>query len=155
MILFLGDSITARWSKESFEQFKKYGALNLALDGACTQYILHILTTPIVNDDSLVTSVIKDQSIDLKCVVLMVGINNIKRDEEPIDEIFAQIKAIIEIVSKLYPKAKILLRGLLPSSPMGSDPIRKRILSLNKLLASLKGDSVMFIDSYNSFINIK
>jgi lysophospholipase L1-like esterase len=38
---------------------------------------------------------------------------------------------------------------------MGSDPVRKRILLLNRLLASLEGGSVIFIDSYNIFINIK
>ena len=69
MLVFLGDSITARWRPIMYKRFfSKHKPLNLARDGVTTDYILNALK----GDNCEILQAIKKQDNPLSIIVFVL-----------------------------------------------------------------------------------
>ncbi len=111
-VVFLGDSITQGWtlnpryengSKFWKKDFVPMNVQNFALAGDETQNLIWQLTEGKAID-----------GMKPKLFVVMIGVNNILRGTSVRDTV-AGIKAVLKVLRKTHPDAKILLLGLLPN----------------------------------------
>jgi len=134
--MFLGDSITEWWDKDVYEKdYSRYENVNLGVAGLTTHGLMNI---------------IKDE--DFKkykptMIVLMIGVNNVNYGVNK-EFISQDIKHIIELLVSIHPKAKILLRGLLPIGKFKMDPPRLIIEEINTTISKYKNDvNIFYIDN--------
>jgi lysophospholipase L1-like esterase len=146
-VLFVGDSITAGWIRHKELLAKTSTPLevaNFGISGDRTQHVLWRL---------------QNGELDItpppKVVVLMIGTNNVRRDE-PAD-IAKGIEAIIKLIREKLPTTKVLLLGVLP---MGVDPAdpkvavdREKVTKLNAILKTFAKDpDLVFHDMGAKFL---
>jgi lysophospholipase L1-like esterase len=135
-LLFLGDSITALWDKTAPAVWSRYyaprKAANFGIGGDRTQHLLWRIDHGELD------------GIKPRVVVLMIGTNNVPN--QPEDQVFDGIKAVIDRVRLKLPDSKILLLGLTPRG-LNRDPSQvttapdPRINALNARLAKLEDAS--------------
>ena len=153
-----------------------YRALNLGNSGDFTQSLLYRLTKIDGDAESGAYTGAFDFKDTVKAVVLMVGTNNIgfgtpdsnditapRYQQRPISsvETVKGIQAVIQVIKKGFPNAKIILMGVLPRGTLKSrndiDFIRLQVLSINRQLKELYGSGkdsrVQLLDLYESFID--
>ena len=83
--------------------------------------------------------------------MLMIGTNNTGRNNA--EEIAEGIGAIVLMMQKDFPKAKILLLGVFPRGP-ANDPLRKTIAGINSIISRLDdGDRVHYLDIGAKFLD--
>lgn len=141
-IVFVGDSITQsyEWAPSWKREFEKYKPANLAIGGDKTQNLLWRLQHGATGN------------LDPKLVVMMIGVNNFLHDDVSAQWAFAGVKANLEQLKTSFPKAKILLVGVMPYGESPDDPNRDRVKKVNELIATLEGDSVAFHDIGSAFL---
>lgn len=149
-VLFLGDSITERWTKapEVFtEHYAKYQPANFGIGGDKTEGVLWRIANGELD------------GIDPKVVVLLIGTNNTTSHSAP--EITAGVKAIIRQVQAKLPRTKVLLLGIFPRGPRegknGPDDFESRMIkirAINMELAKMEnGDTIRYLDLTPKFLN--
>lgn len=144
-VLFLGDSATDLFSiglgKPIWEKFfVPVGSVNFAVGGATTSQVLWQIETRQV------------ERVVPQTVVVLIGSNNLAVGQSP----SAVARGVTRIVNELQtrlPQSRILLLGLLPRQAAANDPIRAKLLEVNRLIAALDdGASLRFIDFSGRFL---
>ena len=147
-LVFFGDSITHNWERRVPNLFaslrKTYRTLNLGYSGDCTEHLLW-----------------RGENGELdgykaKCVMLMIGTNNTCHRMDKAEDTAAGIKAILEMIARKQPQAKVLL---LPIFPVGDSPREKRRVrneEVNRLIRSYAdGEKVIWVDFNAKFLDAK
>ncbi|MFN0076909.1 MAG: GDSL-type esterase/lipase family protein [Prosthecobacter sp.] len=131
-LVFIGDSITARWPQEVLEaRFGKHRPINLGIGGDWIQNVLWRVQngTP-------------DKAAP-KVVVLLIGTNNLTGKFTP-DELTTDIGALLKAIQNKTPRSKILLLGILPRGASIKDEINESIRQTNTKLATLADQKQVF-----------
>jgi beta-glucosidase len=144
-VLFLGDSITERWStapKVWEKYYGKYHPANFGIGGDRTQNVLWRIEHGELD------------GISPRVMVLMIGTNNTNSDQPEI--IANAVTEIVEKSRKKLPDTKILLLGIFPRNSKKSMPENiqmKRILEINKTISKLdNGSSIRYLDISKAFL---
>lgn len=141
-IVFVGDSITQgyEWAPSWEREFDKYKPANLAIGGDKTQNLLWRLQHGATG------------KLDPKLVVMMIGVNNFLHDDTSAQETFAGVKANLAQLKTSFPKAKILVIGVMPYGESSDDPNRERVKAVNEMIATLEGGDVSVFDIGKVFL---
>jgi beta-glucosidase len=136
-VLFLGDSIAARWlttGRPVWDRaFAPLGAASLGVGEDRTEHLLWRLESGEL------------AGIDPGAVVLMIGTNNLSRCEP--GAIAAAIERIAARCRAIWPAAPIVVMGILPRSDRGSVRLNAAGRLVNARLAGLDdGSRVRFLD---------
>lgn len=140
-IVWLGDSITEWWPRVGEESWSRVwqprGSLNLALGGDSTQHLLWRLHH--ATADGLRPEV----------VVVAIGTNNLHLSRHTDEQVVAGVFAVVTDLGERFPAAQIVVGGILPRGRRAGDPIRSRILRINRDIAVEIEDRprVTFIDA--------
>ena len=105
-VLFLGDSITAGWTKAPHiweHYYGKFQPANFGIGGDQTQHVIWRIENGELD------------GISPKVVVLMLGTNN--TGQHTAAEIVAADKKIIQMIRAKVPQAKVLLLAIFPRGP--------------------------------------
>lgn len=143
-VVFIGDSITARWTRSPGEKawaehFAPLGALNLGIPADSTQHVLWRLQHGVLD------------GLKPKAVLLMIGTNNIGGGQDP-ESIAQGVWTIVAHVRTTLPGARILVQAIFPRSDKPG--LNEQVAKVNALLARLDdGKAVTFIDFGARFLN--
>ncbi|SFV00480.1 GDSL-type esterase/lipase family protein [Pseudoduganella namucuonensis] len=142
-LVFVGDSITAHFSDEGrFERLPGLAgrkALNLGVPGDQTENVLWRL-------DRLDLA-----SLQPREAVLLIGTNNLRGDDTACD-ILAGIAAIVDRMRAAWPKARIVVLGILPRGE-GMRFAAERRRDVNDGLRELAaGRGFVFVDTTEAFL---
>lgn len=154
-LLFVGDSITQYWTAANPErgglpvwkrEFEPLRATNFGVNGERTQHILWRLQ----NGEA--------EGYLPRAVVLLAGTNNTGREKggaglrNTAPEIAEGVAAIVAELRGRFPEARILLLGVLPRWPAGSD-YRKQIEEVNRRLAAMNdAGKIVYINCGAAFL---
>jgi lysophospholipase L1-like esterase len=143
-LIFVGDSITARWAGDGKEVWQKYyakrNAANLGIGGDKTQHVLWRLEHGNID------------GIHPKLAVVMIGTNNSKTNTA--EEIAGGIKAIVEKLEEKLPDTKILLLAIFPRAEKPDAEQRETNAKASKLASSLADDKkVFYLDISDKFLS--
>jgi len=155
-VLFLGDSITDFWRKDTFlgyargravwdKYFAPLGAANFGISGDRTQHVLWRI------EHGELTG------IHPKVVVLMIGTNNTGTETDgairnTTPEVIAGVTAVVREIRARLPRSRILLLGIFPRGKK-SDPRRAQVAEVNAAIATLDdGSHIHFLDIGASFL---
>jgi lysophospholipase L1-like esterase len=144
-VLFLGDSITDRWSRVGEWSWLKLAPLkpaNFGVEGECTEHLLWRLEHGELD------------GISPKVVVVLIGTNNLFyfADEKP-EWTARGIEKIIAEIRKRSPTSKVLLLGIFPRGEKDSE-LRNAIAEVNRQIQHLDdGAHVRFIDIGAQFLD--
>ena len=150
-LLFLGDSITERWTSAQDvwkAHYEKYNPANFGISGDATQHILWRIQNGELDN------------IHPKVLVLMIGTNNTKGNSA--DEIAAADKLIVQKIREKLPDTKILLLAIFPRGPQKAhngtvdDGVERmqKIHAINAELAKMdNGNTIRFLDIGNQFLD--
>jgi lysophospholipase L1-like esterase len=131
-LVFIGDSITARWPQEVLEgRFGSHRPLNLGIGGDWIQNVLWRVQNGLF-----------DRAAP-KVVVLLIGTNNLTGKFTP-DELTADIRTLPKAIRSKSAKSKILLLGILPRGASIKDEINESIRRTNAKLATLADQKQVF-----------
>lgn len=134
-LVFVGDSITARWPAELLnERYGKYHPVNMGIGGDWIQNVLWRVQNGVF-----------DQA-KIKVIVLLIGTNNLFNGFTP-DDVAEGTANLIKTLREKSPGSKILLLGILPCGDSIRDPkceIRRQANAKTALLADNK--TVFFLD---------
>lgn len=148
-VLFLGDSITERWTSAPQvwnRHFARWNPANFGVGGDRTQHVLWRIENGALD------------GISPKVLVLLIGTNNANSD--PPEPIVAGITKIVQQIRKKLPDTKVLVMGILPRAPrrdkatkkLNYKPIRT-IAKVNPEIARLDdGKMVRYIDIGDRFL---
>jgi len=141
-LVFLGDSITAGWTKSPdiwTKHFGKHDPVNFGIGGDRTQHVLWRLENGEL------------EGIKPKALVLMIGTNNIGGDTA--EGITKGVTKIVEFIRTKSPETKILLLGIFPRGEKalrGQPPAKLK--QINTALAALdNGSTIHFLDIGDRF----
>lgn len=144
-LLFLGDSITERWTSSSQTWQKYYGkrnAANFGISGDRTQHVLWRIDNGELD------------GISPKVLVLMIGTNNTNSDSS--ESIVRAITKIVGSIRSKLPETKILLLAIFPREPKKPGDANKQmdaIKQVNPEIAKLAdGKNVRYLDITNKFL---
>jgi lysophospholipase L1-like esterase len=142
-LIFDGDSITDFWrngGKTIWDQhFAALRSVNLGIGGDKTEHLLWRLQQGLVD------------AMDPKLVVLMIGTNNTGRDDA--NQIAEGIKAVTTEYLKRCPHTHVLLLGVFPRAEKATDPVRAKIIDINKKIAALESSRVTYMDIGRNFLD--
>ena len=147
-LLFVGDSITAGWTRNRELFTRTFGAFqpaNFGISGDRTQHVLWRFENGEL-----------DISPSPKAVVLMIGTNNVRTDTAA--DIAKGAEAVVNRLRTKHPTAKVLLLGVLPMGVDPKDPTvaaqRRNVIEINeRLKAAADGSSVVFLDFGDKLLN--
>jgi lysophospholipase L1-like esterase len=140
-IVFVGDSITARWTSSPGEALwkKKYaplGAINLGISSDGTQNVLWRLQNGVLDP------------LHPKMVILLIGTNNLS---SPPDAVAYGIWTIVACIRKKLPDARVLVQGIFPRED--KPEYNARIAQVNALIARLDdGKMVKYVYFGDKFL---
>lgn len=149
-LLFLGDSITAGWSKVPelwATHYGKYQPANFGIGGDRTEHVIWRIEQGELDN------------ISPKVVVLMIGTNNVGTNAAV--EIAAGNRRIVAMIQEALPRTKILLLAVFPRGPWTfkdgtQDDWRMKMAKINAVNADIAqlddGDRVRFLDIGNQFL---
>ena len=154
-LLFIGDSITAGWTKAPHvweHYFGKYQPANFGIGGDQTQHVIWRIENGELD------------GIKPKVVVLMLGTNNTGANTA--DEIAAADRKIVQMIQAKIPDTKVLVLAVSPRGPRKnaqgvvteavSAEARKRMEIINAVNAQLAklddGKNVRFLDINARFL---
>jgi lysophospholipase L1-like esterase len=142
-LVFLGDSITAGWGRQTEiwdKAFGQYKPANFGIGGDRTQHVLWRITNGELD------------GIKPKAVVIMIGTNNSAQD--PAEDIAKGVTAIVETVRAKQPQAKILLLAVFPRGPVASpNPQRDKLIQVNTEISKLDdAKNIHYLDIGNKFL---
>ena len=146
-IIFLGDSITEGWQGEQRQAifkkyFSRYASANFGIGGDQTQNLLWRLQNSIKGN------------LNPKVVVLLIGVNNFLHSKHQPSQVSRGVASVLAQVKTNYPRAKILLHGILPYDELPEYPSRQLVAATNKQLKMLADNqSVYFYDFGDVFLD--
>ncbi len=148
-LLFLGDSITNRWTSEGLSVWDEfYGdrkALNLGSGGDRTEHTLWRIEHG------------KIERLRPRLVVLLIGTNNlVQKDSAPSTprEIADGVDAIVRGLRHKLPESHILLHAVFPRGKGPRHRLRQQVAAIRPMLAALAGDDrVHFLDIGDVFLD--
>jgi beta-glucosidase len=121
-IAFLGDSLTQKWDRSSWDQhFAQLDALNAGVNGDRTEHVLWRIEHGNLNG----------QQPEL--VVLLIGTNDIGRNRRA-DIIAEGVRQILLVLRARLPRSAILLLGVLPRSESPGSERRRQVAAVNRLI---------------------
>lgn len=119
-ILFFGDSITQKLEKSPFWEFLAgLGAVNFGMGGDLIQNVHWRCLHGLVG------------KLSPHSVVLMAGVNNLRRDDAGVSEVVSRMELLIETLRQIWPEARVILYGILPTEFSAEHPFRDRIDAIN------------------------
>ena len=144
-VVFLGDSITDRWSsvgEESWRKLARYKPVDFGVEGDCTENLLWR-----VEHGEL-------DAISPKVVVLLIGSNNVFYFADEMPEWTANgVEKIVTLIQKRSPATKVLLLGIFPRDERESR-VRRTITAVNEKIRLLdNGAHVHFVDIGDQFLD--
>lgn len=138
-VMFVGDSLTEMWPKALWDaNFGAMKAANFGIGGDNTGNVLWRLRHPAI------------AALKPKVVVLLIGVNNINLCNEPPEQVFAGIRAVLAALRSQYPSARILLNAVLPEGQMPTAPERGKVLALNRMVQTLGDGKTVFFHDYGA-----
>lgn len=138
-LVFVGDSITARWPSDGPDSMNALSApfksLNIGIGGDSTQHVLWRLQHGQLD------------GYQARLFVVMIGTNN----DGPPEEVAAGVKAILDEIQGKQPQANILLLGIFPR---GEQPITEasKNCQTNRLIARFEGGAIHYLDLTRNFL---
>jgi beta-glucosidase len=144
-LVFLGDSITQRWSEAGREVWRSYygrrKAANFGMDADRTQHVLWRIEHG--NFDG----------IHPKAIVLLIGDNNSIDGNTPQD-IADRVVAVVQKLREKVPESTILLLAIFPSGERPDHPQRVRAMAANAIFRNAAdGRMVRYLDIGERFTN--
>ncbi len=146
-ILFVGDSITDFWDNAGMPVFQKYygfrRVLNIGVSGDVTETTLN---------NRLEQDRVKN--IDPKCIMLMIGTNDIGWKKLSAEEAIDGNKKILEKLRNKWPNAKILHLAVFPRDANPDGPHRAKIAQINEAIAKMAdNEHIFFMDINANFLD--
>ncbi|MDR1146486.1 MAG: GDSL-type esterase/lipase family protein [Verrucomicrobiales bacterium] len=141
-IVFVGDSITARWTSRPGEQiwaayYAPIGAINLGISSDRTEHVLWRLQHGALDP------------LHPRMVILLIGTNNLGNSEP--EAVAYGVWAIVKYLREKLPAARVLVQGIFPREDQPA--LAPKILQTNALLAKLDdGQMVKYIDFGDRFL---
>jgi lysophospholipase L1-like esterase len=136
-VMFVGDSITEMWPKAVWDaNFSRFKPANFGIGGDHTGNLLWRLRTPAI------------AALKPKLVVLLIGVNNLNLCGEMPEQVFDGIRAVVDTLRKQYPAARILLNAVLPTGEAPDSDVRRRVTTLNRMVATLGDNKTVFFHDY-------
>ncbi len=145
-VVFLGDSITHGWEKQSGKGeynklLKKYSILNAGYSGDRTQHVLWR-----IQNGEL-------EGYKAKCFMLMIGTNN--RNDKA-EDVAKGISEILSVIAKKHPDAKTLLLPIFPRGEGVENSLRKKNEAVNSIIRKYAdGEKVIWVDFNDKLIDAK
>jgi lysophospholipase L1-like esterase len=142
-LVFLGDSLTARWPRPIWnESFAPYGALNLGIGGDRTEELLWRLGHGNWGDGP--------NRLRPKLVVLMIGTNNLTAGR-PARDIVRGVGAILDFVRRASPSSRVVLIKILPRR--GDVVLQRQRVLLNRSFSIFASPRVDILDLSSAFVD--
>lgn len=140
-LVFIGDSITARWPAELLQEaFGAFRPVNLGIGGDWLQNVRWRVENGVLH------------KVHPKALVLLIGTNNISAKLTP-DEIAQGIDSLLKAIQGKVPACDILLLGILPRGESIEDSVNETIRQTNAKLASLADNKrVFYLDVGNKLV---
>lgn len=136
-VLFLGDSITAGWDWNLWQQhFAPLRAANFAIGGDHTGNVLWRLQHGTIGQ------------LQPQLVVIQIGVNNFGHLQEAPEQVAQGVTAVVRQVQLAWPRSRILLQGVLPFEQSAASPRREQVRKLNLQLAKLQDKRAVFFQDY-------
>src|SRR5947209_654542 len=130
-VLFLGDSLTQLWDRETWQRyFTGFPALNAGVGGDRTDHLLWRLENGMLNQ------------LHPKLIVLLIGTNDLTLGRSPA-EVAEGVRTILLQLQKRWPQGLILLEGLWPR---GDADQQQRADYVNGMIARCTGGAVTYAD---------
>ena len=145
-LLMIGDSITHGWEgqKEVWEKFYTgQNILNYGFSGDRTEHVLWRLQhSPL-------------DTISPKAIIMMIGTNNIGSGSSSPKDTADGILAIVDLLQKQYPVAKIFVLYVFPRDEKPDGDLRQKVNEINGYLPEQVGklNNVVLIDIGDLFLN--
>lgn len=137
-LLFVGDSITAGWDWNIWQQnFVPLKAANFGIGGDHTANLLWRLQHGAIGN------------IQPKLIVLLIGVNNFGHLNESPEQVAAGVAKVVNQLQLAWPNSKILLNAVFPFEQPADSPKRKLVKQLNKLIAKLGDNKTVFFKDYS------
>jgi lysophospholipase L1-like esterase len=132
-LVFIGDSITGRWTSDSMEKyFRKYRTANFGVGGDSVQNVVWRIENGVMD------------KIQPKVIVLLIGTNNVSSKFTP-EEIFSGIATIVKLLNQKTPDSKILLMGIFPrGESIHNNPFYETIKIANANISKLADNKKIF-----------
>ena len=141
-LLFLGDSITDGWPRRgesTWLKFAPYKPADFGIGGDKTEHVLWRIENGELD------------GIKPKAVVIMIGTNNVGRDEP--EWTAAGVAKIVKTVREKLPDSKILLLGVFPRDGKNS-PSRQKNAAVNAIISILGGQpNITYMDIGEKFLD--
>ncbi|MDZ4829324.1 MAG: GDSL-type esterase/lipase family protein [Phycisphaerae bacterium] len=148
-LVFVGDSITEGWETSGKQVWATDIAplapaiLNLGVGGDRTEHVLFRL------EEAPLTS------LNTKCVVLMIGTNNLGHGSSTAAQTALGIRTVVDTILAQSPKATVLLLGIFPRGDQ-FNPMRGEICEINQSLEAFAvrhpSERVTFLDFGAAFV---
>ena len=143
-LLLLGDSITQGWqgTQAGAELFGPYRTANFGIGGDATQNVLWRLEHGTIG------------KLQPRLVLLLIGVNNLGREENSPEQTLAGIAAIIAKIHQVFPMTRVLLHAILPADASAESAFRKRIQATNTQLAAwARGQELRYFDASHALLS--
>ncbi len=134
-LVFVGDSITARWPGELLQAaFGAYRPVNLGIGGDWIQNVRwRLQQAPLAE-------------VRPRLVVLLIGTNNVTH-RFTAEEIAAGVASLVATIHEQTPQTRVLIQGILPRGPSLDTPSNAKVREANAALARLAdGRAVFYLD---------
>ena len=137
-LVMFGDSITHHWENAGAESLreleKSWSVLDIGYGGDRTDNLLWRGENGELD------------GYQAKCVMLMVGINNVSCHDTA-EDIAAGIRAVLDLIARKQPQATVLLLPIFPSGPSAEDKRRLETEKANRLIRTFAdGEKVVWVD---------
>ena len=131
-VVFLGDSLTQLWDRETWQRyFTGFPALNAGVGGDRTDHLLWRLENGMLDQ------------LHPKLIVLLIGTNDLTLGRSP--ALVAEgVRTILLQLQKRWPQALILVEGLWPRDDRPDQ--RQKAEDVNALIARCAGGAVTYAD---------
>ena len=145
-LLMIGDSITHGWDnqKEVWNQFYAgRNILNYGFSGDRTEHVLwRLQNSPL-------------DKISPKAITIMIGTNNIGHGSSSPKDAADGIQAIVELLQKQYPDARIFVLYVFPRDEQPDGDLRQKVNEINGYLPEMIGKhkNVALVDIGYLFLN--
>lgn len=140
-LLFIGDSITAGWDWQLWQQhFAPLKAANFAVGGDHTGNMLWRLQHGTIGQ------------LQPKLIVVLAGVNNLGHLQESPEQAAAGVTRLVQQIQLAWPNSKILLNAVFPFDEAADSPNRAKVKQLNKLIAKLGDNKTIFVKDYGPLL---
>jgi len=143
-LLLVGDSITQGWlaTKVWAERFGQYRSANFGVGGDATQNLLWRLQNGDVGQ------------LAPRLIVVLIGINNLGREEHGPEEACAGVLAVVSFLRKSFPRSRILLNAILPPDREPDSAFRAKVAATNRLLQPKAAElGIEFLDATQAILD--